>query len=116
MFIRGGRLVIEEATINPGFVFQLSVPVDPPDGGEVNIQVSDSVNIKGPPPVFSDFSGILTFAGLPVPWRRAAYQYQGVLHIPIRGRTLVQTLDKALEIRRIYQSRPIPWRYEAERP
>ncbi len=51
----------------PGFFFQFGVPVDPPDGGEVNIQVSDSVNIKGPPPVFNEFSGILTFAGLPFP-------------------------------------------------
>jgi filamentous hemagglutinin family protein len=56
VFIRGGRLVIEVASILPGF---FGVP---PDGGEVNIQVSDSVNIKGPLSEFSGVSGILTFA------------------------------------------------------
>ncbi len=62
VFIRGGRLVIEGANILPGFFF-LSGFGDPPNGGEVNIQVSDSVTIKGPPSDFNGFSGILTFAG-----------------------------------------------------
>ena len=63
VFIRGGRLVIEQANILPGFFFLNGVSGDPPNGGEVNIQVSDSVNIKGPPSDFNGFSGILTFAG-----------------------------------------------------
>ncbi len=64
VFIRGGRLVLEEANIQPGFFFQFGVSGDPPNGGEVNIQVSDSVNIKGPPSTFG-FSGILAFVGDP---------------------------------------------------
>jgi len=64
VFIRGGRLVIEKANILPGF-FSISGLGVPPNGGEVNIQVSDSVNIKGPPSDLSGFSGILTFAGIP---------------------------------------------------
>ena len=67
VFIRGGRLVIEQANILPGFFFLSARPVDPPNGGEVNIQVSDSVTIKGPPADFNGFSGIVTFAGLPFP-------------------------------------------------
>ena len=67
VFIRGGQLVIEQASILPGFVFLSGAPVDPPNGGEVNIQVSGSVTIKGPPQDFNGFSGILTFAGLPFP-------------------------------------------------
>ena len=67
VFIRGGRLVIEHANILPGFFFLNGVSGDPPNGGEVNIQVSDSVNIKGPPSDFNGFSGILTAAGLPFP-------------------------------------------------
>jgi filamentous hemagglutinin family protein len=67
VFIRGGRLVIEQASILPGFFFLNGVSGDPPNGGEVNIQVSDSVNIKGPPQDFNGFSGILTVAGLPFP-------------------------------------------------
>jgi filamentous hemagglutinin family protein len=63
VFIRGGRLVIEQANILPGFFFLSGFPVDPPNGGEVNIQVSDSVIIKGPPSDLNGFSGILTFAG-----------------------------------------------------
>jgi filamentous hemagglutinin family protein len=66
VFIRGGRLLIEQASILPGFVFLSGAPVDPPNGGEVNIQVSDSITIKGPAAAFSP-SGILTFAGLPFP-------------------------------------------------
>lgn len=66
VFIRGGRLVIEEAMILPSWFFQLGAPVDPPDGGEVNIQASDSVNIKGPLSIF-DLSGIRTSAGEPFP-------------------------------------------------
>jgi filamentous hemagglutinin family protein len=67
VFIRGGRLVIEGANILPGFFFQFGGAGAPPNGGEVNIQVSDSVTIKGPPSDFNGFSGILTFAGLPFP-------------------------------------------------
>ena len=67
VFIRGGRLVIERASILPGFFFLSGFPVDPPNGGEVNIHTSDSVTIKGPPSDLNGFSGILTFAGSPVP-------------------------------------------------
>ena len=59
--------MIEQANILPGFFFLNGVSGDPPNGGEVNIQVSDSVNIKGPPSDFNGFSGILTFAGDPFP-------------------------------------------------
>ncbi len=67
VFIRGGRLVIEGGDILPGFFFLNGLSGDPPNGGEVNIQTSDSVTIKGPPSDLNGFSGILTFAGNPVP-------------------------------------------------
>ncbi|RPJ34778.1 MAG: filamentous hemagglutinin N-terminal domain-containing protein, partial [Planctomycetaceae bacterium] len=66
VFIRGGRLMIEEALILPGFFVQFGAPFEPPNGGEVNIQTSESVNIKGPPSTFG-LSGILTSAGNPSP-------------------------------------------------
>jgi len=63
VFIRGGRLVIEGASIFPGFFFLVGAPVAPPNGGEVNIAASDSVEIIGRPPVLAS-SGIQTFAGV----------------------------------------------------
>jgi filamentous hemagglutinin family protein len=66
VFIRAGRLTIEGGTIFPGLFFLAGVPVDPPNGGEVNIQVSDSVNITGPPSEFTgNFAGVKTIAGAP---------------------------------------------------
>jgi filamentous hemagglutinin family protein len=67
VFIRGGQLVIEGANILPGFFFLSAGLGEPTNGGEVNIQVSDSVNITGPPSDLNGFSGILTSAGLPFP-------------------------------------------------
>ena len=69
VFIRGGRLVINGATIFPGIFFLAGAPVAPPNGGGVNIATSDSVQIIGQPVVLAP-SGIQTFAGsatAPVP-------------------------------------------------
>src|SRR5262245_4834742 len=62
VFIRGGRLVIDGATIAPSFFSFVVAPVTPPNGGQVNIAASDSVQIIGRPPVLLT-SGIQTFAG-----------------------------------------------------
>ncbi len=62
VFIRGGQLTIDGASIFPGFFSLTGAPVAPPNGGEVNISVSDSVNIIGRPAVLAT-SGIQTFAG-----------------------------------------------------
>jgi filamentous hemagglutinin family protein len=59
IFVRGGRFVIEDGVLLPGaFAFELSfVGLSPlPDGGEVNIKVTDDVTITG-----TDFEP-LTFA------------------------------------------------------
>src|SRR5262245_54859051 len=87
VFIRGGRLVIEEAMIQPGVFFQFGVSGDPPNGGEVNLQVSDSVNIKGPPSTFG-FSGIVAFVGDPFPG--------DVPHISIKAGSSISLSDGAL--------------------
>ncbi|MCI0407001.1 MAG: hypothetical protein L0191_00315, partial [Acidobacteria bacterium] len=64
IFIRGGRLVIADALVFPGgfSVFRFTPP---PDGGEVNIEVTNDVNISGtgPVPFLEDTPGIQTFAG-----------------------------------------------------
>jgi filamentous hemagglutinin family protein len=64
VFIRGGQLTIDGAIVFPGFFFLFGAPVAPPDGGEVNIQVSDNISIIGQPPFF-DIPGIRAFAGAP---------------------------------------------------
>lgn len=67
VFIRGGQLTVDEAIIFPGYFFMFGAPVAPPDGGEVNIEVSDGINlvgINGEPPFF-DVPGIRAFAGAP---------------------------------------------------
>jgi filamentous hemagglutinin family protein len=64
VFIRGGKLVIDESVIFPGaFSSLLSAPA--PDGGEVNIKVSGDVTITGTAlePVTQAPPGIFTFAG-----------------------------------------------------
>src|SRR5262245_52634502 len=62
VFIRGGRLVIDGATIFPGFFFLVGPAIAPPNvvrfvsapnGGQVNIATSDSVQIVGRPPVLA---------------------------------------------------------------
>ena len=62
VFIRGGQLTIEGGTIFPGLFYLAGAPVAPPDGGEVSIEASESVDIIGQPPVLAD-TGIQTFAG-----------------------------------------------------
>lgn len=62
VFIRGGHLTISGGTVFPGLFFLAGAPVAPPDGGEVNIDVSDAVDIIGQPPVLAA-TGINTFAG-----------------------------------------------------
>jgi len=47
VFIRGGRLTIDESVIMPGAFAFLGVPVPPPDGGQVNIKVTNDVTITG---------------------------------------------------------------------
>lgn len=45
--VRGGRLVIDDGTIFPGVSFIAELPVPPPDGGFVDIEVSDDLSING---------------------------------------------------------------------
>ncbi len=61
VFIRGGRLVIDEAIIFPG-VFGLGLP---PDGGQVNVKVTNDVTITGtaPEPLTFVPPGIIVLAG-----------------------------------------------------
>ena len=61
--IRGGRLEITDATLFPGVSFQTRVPGAPaPNGGEVNINVTDDVTITAISPAVA-IPGIQTFAG-----------------------------------------------------
>ena len=67
VFIRGGRLVINDSLIMPGAFAFLGAPVPQPNGGEVNIKVSGDVTITGtrPEPFTAAPPGILTFNGSP---------------------------------------------------
>jgi filamentous hemagglutinin family protein len=47
VFIRGGRLLIDESVLMPGAFAFLGVPVPPPDGGQVNIKVTGGMTITG---------------------------------------------------------------------
>ena len=62
VYIRGGQLTIEGGTIFPGLFYLAGAPVAPPNGGEVNIEASEAVNIIGQEPVLAA-TGIQTFAG-----------------------------------------------------
>ncbi|MCZ6875198.1 MAG: filamentous hemagglutinin N-terminal domain-containing protein, partial [bacterium] len=64
IFIRGGQLVIADALVFPGG-FSVFGFTPPPDGGEVNIEVTHDINISGtgPVPFLEDTPGIQTFAG-----------------------------------------------------
>jgi len=79
IFVRGGRLAIEDGVIMPGaFAFDQTFAVDPvtklplnglPDGGQVNVKVSGDVTISGSPfffePVTFKPAGILVYSGNP---------------------------------------------------
>jgi len=67
VFIRGGRLVIDNSLIMPGAFAFLGAPVPQPNGGEVNIKVSGDVTITGtrPEPFTAAPPGILAFNGSP---------------------------------------------------
>jgi filamentous hemagglutinin family protein len=58
VFIRGGQLTVQDATVFPGLFWLAGEPVAPPDGGGVNIEVSGAVNIT------SVVGPILTFPGI----------------------------------------------------
>jgi filamentous hemagglutinin family protein len=61
--IRGGRLEIRDATLFPGVSFQVGLPGAPaPNGGQVNINVTDDVTITSISPQVAR-PGIQTFAG-----------------------------------------------------
>lgn len=65
VFIRGGRLAIEDATVWPGFfALFVGLPGPLPDGGGVNIRVANDVTIDAVAPILTD-PGIQTFAGVP---------------------------------------------------
>jgi filamentous hemagglutinin family protein len=66
VFIRGGRLEIRDAVIFPGAFSQFRVG-NPPNGGEVNVKVTNDVAIIGNSfvPLIQDHPGIQTFAGSP---------------------------------------------------
>ena len=64
IFVRGGRLVIDDGVLLPG-AFALFGLAPFPDGGEVNIKVADDVTIKGTTfePLTTLHPGIFVFAG-----------------------------------------------------
>jgi filamentous hemagglutinin family protein len=66
VFIRGGRLEIRDAVIFPGAFSQFRVSA-PPNGGEVNVKVTNDVAVIGNSfvPLIQDRPGIQTFAGSP---------------------------------------------------
>lgn len=66
IFVRSGRLLMTDSALAPGFARNRGPTVPPPDGGQVNIQVSDEVRIDGftRPGGIVD-PGIRTFAGVP---------------------------------------------------
>jgi filamentous hemagglutinin family protein len=72
IFIRGGRLVIDNGVVAPGaFAFELSLlegfsPL--PDGGQVNIKVTDDVSITGTERELLTFAppGIFVYTGDPL--------------------------------------------------
>jgi filamentous hemagglutinin family protein len=71
IFIRGGRLVIDDGVVLPGaFAFELSfVGLSPlPDGGQVNIKVADDVTIRGTSfePLTFAAPGIFVYTGDPL--------------------------------------------------
>jgi filamentous hemagglutinin family protein len=65
VFIRGGRLAIDESLIMPGAFYYLGVPIPAPDGGEVNIKVTNGVTITGTAlePLTQAPPGILVYNG-----------------------------------------------------
>ena len=68
IFVRSGRLLITNSALSPGFAFGRPglTTVPPPDGGQVNIRVSDEVRVEGSTPVGQVVNqGIRTFAGVP---------------------------------------------------
>ncbi len=60
--IRGGRLEITDATLFPGVSFQRLAGAPAPNGGQVNINVTDDVTITAISPAVA-IPGIQTFAG-----------------------------------------------------
>jgi filamentous hemagglutinin family protein len=66
IFVRSGRLVMTDSALFPGFGFgRPGLPLVFPNGGQVNVRVSDEVRIDGFTPVGNVvLPGIRTFAGL----------------------------------------------------
>jgi len=64
VFIRAGQLVIEDATIAPGWLFLLGASPLPPDGGSVDVGASDIMITATGSPVLNT-PGIQTFNGSP---------------------------------------------------
>ena len=66
IFVRSGRLLMTDSALAPGFARNRGPTVPPPDGGQVDIRVSDEVRIEGftRPGGIVD-PGIRTFAGVP---------------------------------------------------
>src|SRR5262249_39825861 len=69
--IRSGRVEITDATLFPGISFQARLPGAPaPNGGQVNINVTDDVTISARSPAVA-VPGIQTYAGSPSPFAPA---------------------------------------------
>ena len=64
IFIRGGHLTLNDGTLYPGLFSLAGVPIAPPDGGEVNIEVSGSVEMRSTDAILA-IPGIQTYAGSP---------------------------------------------------
>ena len=68
--IRGGRLEITNATLFPGVAFRSGLPVQPPNGGQISIRVTDDVTITG---TGTSTTGIQTLPGALPTGRVAAW-------------------------------------------
>src|SRR5262249_393863 len=68
IFVRSGRLVMTDSALFPGFGFaRPGLPTVIPNGGQVDVRVSDEVRIEG----FTQVGGVVlprirTFAGVPI--------------------------------------------------
>ena len=65
IFIRGGKLVVDDSLVFGGAFSLLGLPVPPPDGGQVNIDIRGDVMLTGTrlDPVTDFQPGIVVFSG-----------------------------------------------------
>jgi filamentous hemagglutinin family protein len=65
VFVQGANFTIRDSVVFPGLLNALGAPVPAPNGGQVNVAVSNDVTITGTLPVFGLTGGIRTRSGSP---------------------------------------------------